>query len=142
MINNSDFFLFSVFLWWFCGLWIATTSAKSRNDEGVKGNDFFLFSVFLWWFCGLWIATTSTKSRNDEWGKGWYSQTRHCESCLQLVAISVWSTMTVKQNSSLRGFEKAVAISVWGIILFIHGILFIFCFYIYFLWLVGVCLPL
>ena len=71
----------------------------------------FLFSVFLWWFCGLWIATTSTKSRNDEGGKGWYSQTRHCESCLQLVAISVWS-----------------------IILFIHGILFLFCFYIYFLW--------
>ena len=35
--RGGEFFLFSVFLWWFCGLWIATTSTKSRNDEGGKG---------------------------------------------------------------------------------------------------------
>ena len=45
--------------------------------------------------------------RNDEGGKGWYSQIRHCESCLQLVAISFILDL------SLRGFEKAMAISGW-----------------------------
>ena len=65
----------------------------------INNSDFFFFSVFLWWFCDLWIATTSAKSRNDEGGKGWYSQTRHCESCLQLVAISVWGTINHSWNS-------------------------------------------
>ena len=42
--------------------------------------------------------------RNDEGGKGWYSQTRHCESCLQLVAISVWCTIIHSWNSFLFCF--------------------------------------
>ena len=32
-IYSWDSFSFLFFLWWFCGLWIAATSAKSRNDE-------------------------------------------------------------------------------------------------------------
>ena len=46
--------------------------------------------------CGLLRRFTP---RNDEGGKGWYSQTRHCESCLQLVAILLWGTIIHSYNS-------------------------------------------
>ena len=55
--------LFFGFLWWFCGLWIATTSAKSRND---KGGEWWLILLF---FCewinigGLWIASSFHSSQ-------------------------------------------------------------------------------
>ena len=59
----------------------------------------------------------------------------HCESCLQLVAISfilglslrefvelvailLWDTAVLNQSPSLRGLEKPVAISTWNIISF------------------------
>ena len=99
-----------------------------RNDEGVKGNDFFLFSVFfvvVLWFVDchrplafamtkgarggihkLVIARVACNSWQSQYGVLWQSnKTRHCEN------------------------RRFVAISVWGIILFIHGILFLFCFF-------------
>ena len=52
--------------------------------------------------CGLLRRFTP---RNDS------THTSSLREFVELVAISVWGTKAVKQNSSLRGFEKAVAIS-------------------------------
>ena len=57
------------------------------------------------------------------------------------VAISGWDTMTVKQNSSLREPKVRGNLSM-GYNFIYSWNSFSFCFYIYFLWLVGVCLPL
>ena len=57
--------------------------------KGAKDDDFFLFSVIILAINGYGLLRRFAP-RNDKGGKGWYSQTRHCESCLQLVAISVW----------------------------------------------------
>ena len=35
------------------------------------------------------------------------------ELLLQFVAISLWDTVILNQSPSLRGFEKAMAISLW-----------------------------
>ena len=45
----------------------------------VNGSEFFFFFVFglLLVVCRLLRRFTP---RNDEGGKGWYSQTRHCEA--------------------------------------------------------------
>ena len=43
------------------------------------------------------------------------------------VAISVCTTETVKQNSSLRGFKKAVAISAWNTIIYLcNSLIFVY----------------
>ena len=89
--------------------------------KGVKDDDFFFFSIFVLTISGLWIATTSAKSRNDEGGKGWYSQTRHCESCLQLVAISVWGTIIHLWNSFSFLFLYWLLVVCGGLPPFVRG---------------------
>ena len=61
-----------------------------------------MISFYFLFFCGSFVVDGLPQAfglRNDEGGKGWYSQTRHCESCLQLVAISVWDTIIYSWNS-------------------------------------------
>ena len=72
-------------------------------------SEFFFLFCFWWWFCGLWIATGL-----------WPSQWRMRQ-------------MVVFTNSSLRGLEKPVAISVWDTIIYSWNS-FSFCFCINFLW--------
>ena len=122
-----EFFFFSVFALTFCDLWIASFHSqwqyiqtrhcesqptlviarawKARGNLSIRYNysfiEFFYFSVFALTFCGLWIASSFYSS---QWQ---YTQTRHCESCLQLVAISVYGIIILLMN------------------------FFLFCFYIY-----------
>ena len=59
--------------------------------------------------------------RNDEGGKGWYSQTRHCESCLQLVAISVWDIISNSWNSFSFLFLCLLLVIYVGLPPFVKG---------------------
>ena len=116
MIKSSEFFLFSVFLWWFCGLWIATGLRPSqwqmrqrivvygllrrftpRNDKETR--DSTPTSSLRLWNCHCETLQKGWESRYRD------NRTQPTPSLRGLekpVAISVWSTMTVKQNSSLR----------------------------------------
>ena len=105
-----------LFLYWL--LMVDGLLRFARNDEGVKGNNFFFFSVF----CGVFVVCGLLHSaRNDEGGKGWYSQTRHCESCLQLVAISVWDTIIYSWNSFYFLFLYLLFVACGGLPPFIRG---------------------
>ena len=43
------------------------------------------------------------------------------------MAISGWGTMVINQNSSLRGFKKAVAISAWNTIIYLcNSLIFVY----------------
>ena len=59
-------------------------------------------------------------ARNDS------PQHRHCEG-RRPVAISGWGTMVINQNSSLQGFEKAMAISAWNTIIYLwNSLIFVY----------------
>ena len=98
------------FLWINKLLMVVDCFVSLAMTKGKRGGEFFFFSAFVLIISGYGLPQ-AFGLRNDEDGKGWYSQTRHCEN-QRFVAISVWGTGTVKQNSSLRGLEKPVAISV------------------------------
>ena len=108
----------------------------------IKSSEFFFlfcFCINFLWFvdCHRPLAFAMTNVHSSQWQRK--QETVPLTSSLRgfekAVAISVWSTMTVKQNSSLREFVELVAISVWGTIIYSwNSFSFYFC--INFLWFV------
>ena len=151
LFMNGEFFLLSIIiliyllLYWFLWLWIATGLRPSqwRNGTRIVNSFSFLFLYWLFVVCGLLRF-----ARNDS------THTPSLRGLEKPVAISVWDTRTVKQNSSLQEFRTCGNLSMGYNYWFIEFFCFLF---LYFYWWVnsfsflflclllvvyGACLPL
>ena len=73
--------------------------------KGAKDNDFFFFFVFVFVVSGCGLLRRFTP-RNDE-----ESKRQHPYTIIARIAFAIRGNLIIL-GSSLRGFEKAVAISV------------------------------